>query len=170
VSRLANLLGAFALRATGGVDRALAESAGLGPADPAALVSLLNYAGGENIDTLRRGLRLSQPGSAHAVARLTRLGLVERRRASDDRRAAVVRLTAEGERLARALLRERERVLADLLAPLDASERATLERLLERLLGAAETDVDRARYDCRLCDTVACGHPARCPVTRAARG
>jgi len=167
--RLENLAGAWALRATTVVDRALGEAVGLGDADRAALVSLLNYAGGESIDTLRRGLRLSQPGAAHAVKRLARLGLAERHPSPDDGRVTLMRLTAEGERRARALLDERRRRLADLLAPLGARERAALEPMLAKLLAAGTADVDTARHICRLCDAVACGHPDRCPVTRAAR-
>ena len=167
--RLENLAGAWSLRAVTRLDGALAQASGLGAADRAALVSLLNYADGGNIDTLRRGLRLSQPGSAHAVERLTRLGLVERRRCARDARAAELHLTAEGARQARALLDERRRVLAELLDPLDHDERLALEAMLARLLGSDVPDADAARHLCRLCDADACGHPQRCPVTQAAR-
>jgi DNA-binding MarR family transcriptional regulator len=165
--RLENLLGACALQAVTALDDALAATSGLGPADRAALVSLLNYGDGENIDTLRRGLRLSQPGSAHAVERLVRLGLAERRRSTADRRAAVLVLTEAGERRARELLAARRAVLGELLAPLGPDERAALEATFATLLGAAARDVDAARHVCRLCDTAACGHPDHCPVTRS---
>lgn len=168
--RLENLLGAWSLRAVTTLDRALADASGLASADRAALVSLLNWADGENIDTLRRALRLSQPGSSHAVDRLSRLGLVSRRRSSTDGRATTLVLTAAGEQLARALLSARREVMRELLAPLGAEERAALESTLDKLLAAGVVDVETARHDCRLCDTLACGHGGRCPVTRSARG
>lgn len=168
--RLENLLGAWALRAVASLDDALAGASGLVAADRAALVSLLNYADGENIDTLRRGLRLSQPGGTHAVDRLSRRGLVRRRPSRADGRATVLALTAKGERLARSLLSARRLVMEELLAPLGADERASLELTLDKLLAARAVDVETARHDCRLCDSVACGHPTRCPVTRSARG
>jgi DNA-binding MarR family transcriptional regulator len=92
-------------------------------ADRAALVSLLNYADGESIDTLRRALRLSQPGGTHAVDRLSRLGLVNRRPSPTDARATALVLTAQGEQQARALLSARGTVMRELLAPLAAEER-----------------------------------------------
>jgi MarR family transcriptional repressor of emrRAB len=165
--RLENLVGAWSLHAVTRVDAALARATGLGAADRAALVSLLGYAGGEHIDTLRRGLRLSQPGSAHAVERLRRLGLVERRRSTRDARAAELHLTADGARQARVVLDERRRMLDELLAPLAEAERAALEAMLVRLLGTDVPDADTARHVCRLCDADACGHPERCPVTQA---
>ena len=165
--RLENLLGAWALQATTTLDHALADASGFGRADRAALVSLLNYAEGENIATLRRGLRLSQPGSAHTVERLVRLGLVERRPSPSDRRAVGLVFTAAGEQQARALLAARRAAMGELLAPLAAGERAALEATLDKLLGARSRDVDTARHVCRLCDAGACGHPDGCPVTRS---
>ena len=165
--RLENLVGAWTLRAVTTLDDALADASGLGLADCAALVSLLNYAEGENIATLRRGLRLSQPGSAHAVERLVRLGLVERQPSPSDRRAVVLVLTAAGNQRACAVLAARRAAMSELLAPLAAGERAALEGTLDKLLSARSIDVDTARHVCRLCDADACGHPGGCPVTRS---
>ena len=58
--------------------------------------------------------------------------------------------------------------MTELLAPLDAEQRAALSRLAEHLLAGVTTGRASARRVCRLCDADACGHPERCPVTRAA--
>jgi hypothetical protein len=61
------------------------------------------------------------------------------------------------------------RALAEVLAPLGASEREQLTRLHERLLGGLTGGRADAAHICRLCDSHACGHhEGRCPVTRAA--
>ncbi|MDP9345539.1 MAG: MarR family transcriptional regulator, partial [Actinomycetota bacterium] len=59
--------------------------------------------------------------------------------------------------------------LEDALAPLDAAERDALEGLLAKVLAAETRTVVDAQTHCRLCDGDVCGHPARCPVTQAAR-
>ena len=161
-ARTANLLGAYALRAT----TAMTDALGAG-SDAAALIALLNFAGGQ--EPLRRALALSQPGTVHVVDRLVANGLAARAPSPADRRRVQVSLTARGRRAARRLLAARERALtSDLDHALDAQERVQLTGLLEKLLAAATDGRDQARRICRLCDTRACGHPRRCPVTRAA--
>jgi DNA-binding MarR family transcriptional regulator len=161
-ARTANLLGAYALRAS----TAMTDALGAG-SDAAALIALLNFADGQ--EPLRRALGLSQPGTVHVVDRLVANGLAARAPSPEDRRRVLIALTPRGRRAARRLLAARERALIiDLDGALDAQERAQLTGLLEKLLAAATDGRDQARRICRLCDTRACGHPRRCPVTQAA--
>jgi DNA-binding MarR family transcriptional regulator len=165
VSRTANLLGALALVAGDRVrDAAAAE-----PTWSAALVSLQTMADGGSIDELRRVLGLSHSGGVRVVKALGRAGLVELRRDPADGRAVQVWLTAAGRAEAARIRAARLDALDALLEPLAPADRAELDALLARALGAATADVADARHICRLCDPDVCGHPERCPVTCAAR-
>ena len=158
--RTANLLGALALTVA---DRIATGS------DAAALITLRNYAEGEPLDLLRRALALSHPAVVRLADRLQERGLVERRRSQRDGRAVALRLTPAGRRAADEELAARASAIDDVLAPLDATERRALEAMLERMLATATTDATASLVICRLCDPDVCGHPARCPVTQAAR-
>jgi DNA-binding MarR family transcriptional regulator len=158
--RTANLLGALALTVA---DRIATGS------DAAALITLRNYAEGEPLDLLRRALALSHPAVVRLADRLQERGLVERRRSERDGRAVALRLTPAGRRAADEALAARASAIDDVLAPLDATERRALEAMLERMLATATTDATASLVICRLCDPDVCGHPARCPVTQAAR-
>ena len=158
--RTGNLLGALALTVA---DRIATGS------DAAALITLRNYAEGEPLDLLRRALALSHPAVVRLADRLQERGLVERRRSERDGRAVALRLTPAGRKAADDALAARASAIDDVLAPLDASERQALEAILERMLATATTDATASLVICRLCDPDVCGHPARCPVTQAAR-
>ncbi len=157
-SRDANLLGAGAL--------AVAERLRTGAAD-AAVVALGGWLGGTTIDGLARVLHLSHSGAVRLVDRLERDGLVERR-TGPDARSVSVHPTAAGRAEAYRLRRARDAAMRDLLAPLEAGERAALVGALEKLLDAVTREGAAPGHTCRLCDAEACGHPDHCPVTRAA--
>jgi MarR family transcriptional regulator, negative regulator of the multidrug operon emrRAB len=167
--RTANLLGALALTLTDRAGAAVHGDAGLAGSDAAALVTLRNYAEGEPLDVLRGALGLSHPGTVRLVDRLAARGLVARGRSERDGRAVALRLTKAGRRAADAALAARAGPLGTALGALTASERATLDDLLAKMLAAGTTDRASARHICRLCDPEACGHPERCPVTQAVR-
>jgi DNA-binding MarR family transcriptional regulator len=164
-ARAANLLGAYALVT---LDR-LRTTAGMELSSAAVVTALETFADGASIDALRRILGLSHSGGVRIVKRLEAQGLVVREPDPGDARAVRLHLSPAGHRMARRLMAAREEALAPLLTPLDERESAALERLLERLLAAVTGDRDDARRICRLCDPQVCGHPERCPVTRAAR-
>jgi len=67
------------------------------------------------------------------IDRLKRRGLVELRPHAIDRRRLLVRLTGEGRRTVEALIPAAERGTQETLAPLTASEAATLVALLSRI-------------------------------------
>ena len=120
-----------------------------------------------SIDALRRVLGLSHSGGVRIVKRLEDAGLVAREPDPADRRAVRLHLTRAGEREAGRLLAARIAALKPLLAGLGERESAAFERLLERLLASVTGSGDDANRICRLCDPDVCGHPGRCPVTRA---
>ena len=77
---------------------------------------------------------LIDPSSMVAVIdELEERGLAERRRQPDDRRKHAVHLTAKGKRTLRRAQEVAAGYVDELLAPLDASERETLRRLLRKL-------------------------------------
>ena len=164
MSRTANLLGTLSLTAA---DR-VREATGAEPTRSAALVSLQTMADGGSIDALRRVLGLSHSGGVRVVKALDGAGLVDLRRDPGDRRAAQVRLTASGRAEATRIRAARLAALDTLLDGLASDDRARLDALLSKVLGAATRDADDARHICRLCDPDVCGHPERCPVTGAA--
>lgn len=64
---------------------------------------------------------------------LEKLGMTERRPSPDDRRSKIVALTENGRAFLRGTDEAGRRVTNDLLAPLDAAERETLQALLLRV-------------------------------------
>ena len=164
MSRTANLLGALSLVAA---DR-VRDATGAEPTWSAALVTLQTMTDGGSIDELRRVLGLSHSGGVRVVKALSRAELVELRRDPDDGRAVQVRLTDDGRAAATRIRAARLAALDSLLDGLEPAARDLLDALLAQALAAATGDRDDARHICRLCDPGVCGHPERCPVTRAA--
>ena len=156
-SREANLLGACALAVAGRLPPG---------ADDAAVVALAGWLAGTTVDGLARVLGLTHSGAVRLADRLERDGLVERRPGPDGRTRAL-HVTPEGAAAAARLQAGRLAALEDVLAPLDAGDRAALTPLLEKLLAGMTPDRAAARRTCRLCEPDLCGHPERCPVTLA---
>lgn len=157
--RDANLLGACALAVAGQMPVSAADT---------ALVALDGWLAGTTIDGLARVLALTHSGAVRLADRLEAAGLVERRQPFNLRIRSLY-VTPAGAAEAQRLRSERFAALEDVLGVLDASERAVLTGLVERLLaGITHAGVAPVRT-CRLCDADVCGHPDRCPVTQAAR-
>jgi MarR family transcriptional repressor of emrRAB len=169
--RMANLAGAVALDLTTAVEVAVLADHGLSAVEATALTALANFAEGRSIDAVRSALQLSQPGCARLADRLVERGLVQRRRASQDRRVVELHLTAAGRTMVHGIWRSRERVLRSRLDVLTDREATQAERILARLAAAEIPPVpegkDIGNRMCRMCDGDACGHPDRCPVTQA---
>jgi DNA-binding MarR family transcriptional regulator len=161
--RLANLVTAWTLSVATELDE-LAGQRGLSPTAQAALSTLLNRPG-ENIEFLRGVLGLSHPGCVRLVDRLEDLELVERGQ-GEDGRTVTLNLTVKGRREARRLHRDREDVVADAVAGLNARQSAQLRVLLTTMLRAgAPEDVVAANRRCRLCLHAGCSAGGmECPV------
>ena len=75
-----------------------------------------------------------QPGSAsEVIAKLENAGLIQRTVSTDDRRTANIRLTPEGEHLAKAAAEDRLRRHREMFSCLNDSEKQTLLGLMERI-------------------------------------
>lgn len=83
---------------------------------------------------LYRSLMISSGGLTHRLDRLESRRLVERERSAEDTRSFLVRLTPEGIALAERAFREDMAVEKRLLECLDDEEKATLARLLSRIV------------------------------------
>jgi len=131
----------------------------------AAILLTLHHHGDATATTLAAIVGISQP-TAVRVCR----GLVERGLVGHGQRAGKtvpLHLTEAGDQRAVELQSARLDALDRLLAPLAASDRELLSRLLDDLLAGATTSRTFARTTCRLCDHALCDGPA-CPVgTRA---
>ena len=132
-------------------------------AHAAALVHLGAYPG-ESVQDLATVLAVSQPAAVKLADRLAADGLLERR-PGPDKRTLALHLTPKGRRAGAWVLADRAQELDDVLAVLDADERARLEPLLEKLVAALADDRPGALTVCRLCDrTTCCGTPGGCPL------
>jgi DNA-binding MarR family transcriptional regulator len=159
-ARDANRLGALALALT---DR-IAPSSG-----SEALVTLYDRDAGSPIEAIAGICALSHSGAVRLVDRLEAAGLVERRRAADQRSIAV-HLTPAGRRSARRVLADRQTKLELALALLTSDQQRELGVLIDAILRGLAAEPDAERRLCRLCDLGACGRRrGECPVTSRRR-
>lgn len=156
----ANLLGAVALMVDGSVRVAVEDAVGAGGALGEALIAIKDQPG-RTADWLSGVLRISQPGTAHLVRRLTEQGWVTR---DSKGRLRPLRLTEEGERVAVAALAQRQAVLERLVDRLSGDQHDQLVAIAGALLGPEARDDTLLAELCRLCDRSCC---PRCPVHEA---
>jgi DNA-binding MarR family transcriptional regulator len=163
-----NLLGALSLLISDRTRDAVGSAAGRSDSAAAALSALLHFLDRPSVDQLRQVLGLTSSGTVRLVDRLAAAGYVQRE-AGPDRRSTALRLTSSGRRAAQRVAEARAHVLDEALGALSVDERATLDRLLGRLLVPQVRSRGATRWICRMCDTVACGREeGRCPVANAA--
>lgn len=162
-NRVVQLLGVASLAA---VDR-LRAAVATGEVEAGALVHIQAWPGG-SVGDLAGVVGLSQPATVRLVDRLVDQELV-RREPGRDRRTVALVLTEAGTRAADAVLAARAQALAPLLADLSPEERATLERLLGRVVAGVAEDRRGAVRACRLCDREACTADPGCPLEHTTR-
>src|ERR1700752_4769788 len=112
-------------------DRSI-EQAGLGLTDFAALEALL-HKGPLTITEIQGKVPLAIGSMTAAVDRFGKKGLIMRTPASDDRRAKVLKLTAEGRRIVEKAFSRHAAELESAMAVLNASEKRQLHVLLKKL-------------------------------------
>jgi DNA-binding MarR family transcriptional regulator len=153
MARVENLLGALSLTMADRL-RGVGAGHGMSASEQASVVTLHAHPD-RPVSWLGEVLGLTSSGVTRLVDRLVDRGWVTRSPGSDARQRRL-RLTASGTKRARALLREREAMLADAIAPLTGAERADLETLLDRMVGALAVELMPTMHTCRLCDRTAC--------------
>jgi DNA-binding MarR family transcriptional regulator len=171
-ARSANLLGTVGLAVSDRIRAAGEEELGLGGTAPIAVVALSTYLAGRPLEEIASAFGITASAVVRLLDRLESEGLARRHPGPDGRRVSV-RLTAKGDRRAKAVLARREEELAGVLGILSGEEQAELTRLHEKLLARLPDGVPGAARVCRFCDVDACGHyDGRCPVTQGidARG
>ncbi|WP_408899436.1 MarR family winged helix-turn-helix transcriptional regulator [Nocardioides sp. R1-1] len=162
MGRLENLLGAWSLTVADRITEA-GRQEGLTASAQAALLTLLAHPD-RPVSWLGEVLALTGSGATRLVDRVVAAGWVVRSPGADSRQRRI-RLTPEGEDVARRLAQVRDAVLAESLASLDDRARRQLERTLERMVGSSTHEPVPALRTCRLCDRSACrsdGHA--CPL------
>ena len=116
--------------------RLLAEqsiaNAGLCLTDFAALEALL-HKGSLSISEIQDKVLLASGSMTAAIDRLEKHGLVVRKSTASDRRARIVQLTQEGERIAAAYFEKHASDLEDLMSVLSANEKQQLYASLKKL-------------------------------------
>jgi DNA-binding MarR family transcriptional regulator len=93
--------------------------------------------GGMKLGELSQRLMVSNGNITGLVDRLVAQGLLDRQPAPNDRRAQLVKLTAEGRRSFRAMAASHEAWIAEIFADLRAGDRAALMRLLGKAKASA---------------------------------
>jgi DNA-binding MarR family transcriptional regulator len=92
---------------------------------------------GMKLGELSQRLMVSNGNITGLVDRLVAQGLLDRQPAPNDRRAQLVKLTAEGRRSFRAMATSHEAWIAEIFADLSAGDRGTLMRLLGKAKASA---------------------------------
>lgn len=105
-------------------------------------ITTLTDKGAMRMSTLAQleGVRL--PTATSVVNGLIKLGLVERRADSQDRRAVVVDLTAQGRKQVRELVDDRDRHFAGLLSQLSEDDRRVLEAAVPAMSRLLELHIE----------------------------
>jgi MarR family 2-MHQ and catechol resistance regulon transcriptional repressor len=105
---------------------------GLCLTDFVALEALL-HKGPLTISQIQEKVRLASGSMTAAVDRLEKLGLVTRMSSPSDRRSRIVKLTAEGKRMAASCFETHARDLEALMSPLSEREKEQAYSLLKKL-------------------------------------
>jgi MarR family transcriptional regulator, transcriptional regulator for hemolysin len=123
------------------------EEVGISPRDHAVLTTAMT---GQLTQTeIARIVGLDKTTMVVTVDELEMAGLAERFRSGSDRRARVIEVTDEGERMVRAADKVLDRVREDVLSALPAEDREVFLRALATLASG------------RLAEPVPCAHPVR---------
>lgn len=141
---------------------AMTDAAAQGGGAPAALVQIADHPG-LTIEELRRRIGLSHSTVVRLLDRLAARGLIRRDRNQQDARTAGLRLTEQGQGVARSVLAARKEVTAAIIARLTPDRQRDLESLLDEMLAGIPVTPGHASLLCRVCCLRDC--PAdRCPV------
>jgi DNA-binding MarR family transcriptional regulator len=102
------------------------------------LLRLLNRAGSLSVGELANELGITTSSATAACKRLEKAGLLTRERWADDERIVRVALTEQGLAQIDAWRQRKRESLTDLLSVLDRHDQQELQRIIERVLEAAD--------------------------------
>lgn len=102
------------------------------------LAQLLRHPDGMTAGALSAELLVTAGNVTGLVDRLEAQGLVSRRASSDDARVRIVKLTADGKRLAQREVLRHEKLLARIFASLPPHEQSAIASSLDRVRSALE--------------------------------
>ena len=152
-----NKLGAFGLLLSDTLEKACGELS----SSAAALLLTLYYSRVSTVTALAQIVGISQPTAVRVLDGLVRQGFVERKARTG--RTTLVHVTRAGARRASLLQAARLEAMNEILGGLHVEERATFEKMLNKVLASATTSRALARTICRLCDHSTCSGPL-CPI------
>lgn len=161
--RLENLLMAMALHLHDRLSEAAKCETGHVLTDASALVLIWNN-GPIPIQSFARTIGMSHPAAVQQIDRLCADGLLQRV-VGKDRRCRPIRLTSKGRNRVRAFLKTRSAIARGAMRDFNRDDRATLERLISRMLSTSATDRRTVDHLCRCCDEYACP-PQLCPAEK----
>ncbi|MFC4458293.1 MarR family winged helix-turn-helix transcriptional regulator [Pseudonocardia nematodicida] len=153
LERGANLVGAFAEVVSASVQRCASDRLGMS-GEAAGALSAIVAEPAMSIETLRRSLSLTHPGTVRLVDRLVERNWVERRRTSG--RAVMLFPTPQGAAMVGSMQKDRDVAITRILASLSEEQQATLAELLGVVLAASVTNSEELRRLCRLCNRRNC--------------
>jgi len=168
LSRIANILPAFALALCDKIGEAMRMDSGRSPMAIASLVQLRTEPG-LSTDRLRSMIGLSHSATVRIIDQLEREGLVSRRRqATGDARVSTLDLTDAGLAEAEHILAARKRIALGIVETLSRAEIGALESIISKTVGLVVRSGLDQDVVCRLCDLNECPQD-RCPVNICVR-
>ena len=102
------------------------------------LLKRLKCAGSLSVGELAQGLGITSSSATTATKRLSKMGLVERKRQQEDERVVVVKLTRAGQEMLERWADEQRAALRELLSPLSLEERTLLLGLVRKIIQDGE--------------------------------
>ncbi|MBE1237254.1 MarR family transcriptional regulator [Phaeovibrio sulfidiphilus] len=124
-------------------ERNLQRTCGISQTQLFVLILLKRNPDGLGIGALASRVSVTSQTMTRVVDRMERDGLCRREPDPQDRRAQLVQLTAEGDRMLEVALPFHYQWVADLMSCLDTTERATLRDLVSKLDASRRTRTER---------------------------
>lgn len=156
--RLMNILGAFCLSVSDRISSATNEALGMNASYPSALVQIGLFS--NQLSSLESALSMGQSATTRLVQKLEEMGFVYKKRSVTDSRASTLHLTGKGMDEMQHILRERYKVLEQIISPLNSKEQTAFLDLISKILEGTVKDRQTSDSICRLCDPNSC--PQEC--------
>lgn len=157
----ANLLGALSLTLLDKVNAAVARVMEHGGETAAALVTI-SAEPNCTVGFVAKATGLSHSGTVRNVSKLVSDNLVVSKQ-GEDNRTVNLSVTPEGRDKVEQILKAREAVLIDSMAPLNSDQLSALTPILQSMISTQTSEAFNEHSVCRLCDTLVC-YQDGCPL------